>query len=458
MNNAFVRLVAASLKTEKFTLVDVGCSGGIEPIWRLFGSRFRAVGFDISVEECKRLAQDETHADVHYVAGAVDIPPSHPFARRTEGKQVHADHFGPRLSAHWVIIKNTPRLREAALNEKLRSNAWDLTTLADRRVYLLDTLKELHFDDVDLAKIDIDGPDFRVLNSLEGEFDPLGVLAVRMEVCMFGGIDDTEHTFHNTDRFMRSQGFDLVALDNRTYSRKALPARFCYAMPAQTVSGRIFQAEAFYARDPVRRGAMAWNAEKLAKLAAIYSIWNQPDGAAEILVRFRNELSPLFDVDRGLDLLAEQTQAGEAKPLSYRDYTASFEADETRFFPQPPPPPNLMQRLRAAWVALTDALYIARLEAARRGDSALARTQRQARQGDPLARYALGLAHEYGEGAERDLVQARMWYGLAVANATSDEMRTAFAVIRDRLGQRMTPQETARADELAAAWKAPAKV
>ena len=30
--------------------IDVGCSGGIEPAWRLFVERFRAVGFDISVD------------------------------------------------------------------------------------------------------------------------------------------------------------------------------------------------------------------------------------------------------------------------------------------------------------------------------------------------------------------------------------------------------------------------
>ena len=55
MRDAFLHLVASSLRQEKFTLVDVGCSGGIEPIWRIFGDRFAAIGFDASVAECRRL-------------------------------------------------------------------------------------------------------------------------------------------------------------------------------------------------------------------------------------------------------------------------------------------------------------------------------------------------------------------------------------------------------------------
>jgi hypothetical protein len=85
MHDAFIRLVADSLKKERFALVDVGCSGGIEPIWRLFGERFAAIGFDASVSECRRLATEETSPNVHYVAGFVGLPADHPFARRAAG-------------------------------------------------------------------------------------------------------------------------------------------------------------------------------------------------------------------------------------------------------------------------------------------------------------------------------------------------------------------------------------
>jgi hypothetical protein len=39
-------LVRDALKGEPCTLIDIGCSGGIDGIWRTFGDRLRAIGFD----------------------------------------------------------------------------------------------------------------------------------------------------------------------------------------------------------------------------------------------------------------------------------------------------------------------------------------------------------------------------------------------------------------------------
>ena len=51
---------------------------------------------------------------------------------------------------------------------------------------------------------------------------------------------------------------DLFRLDVRNFSVRALPARYIWPTPAETVSGRPFQGEAYYARDvlaPHRAGA-----------------------------------------------------------------------------------------------------------------------------------------------------------------------------------------------------------
>jgi hypothetical protein len=154
-------------------------------------------------------------------------------------------------------------------------------------------------------------------------------------------------------------------------------------MPAQAVSGRVFQAEAFYVRDlaaPYRTDIAArTSTEKIAKLAAIFSVWEQPDGAAELLVKFRDRLSALFDVDRALDLLAAQTQRADGKDevdiLSYRDYLALFATDPPDFYPAPPPPPppkpTLRQRLDAAYEAWSDWHYAEKVVENRRRWAAL---------------------------------------------------------------------------------------
>lgn len=375
MSTRFSTLVASSLRAERFTLIDIGCSGGIDPIWRVFGGRLRAVGFDASVAECDRLTANETNPDIRYIAAFVDIAPDHPFAKRSDTareqtQNVEAQAVFTRSSAAWAMEIRAARLAAASLHEKLQHNAWNLTELADpeKPIDAAITLSEIGYTDVDLLKIDIDGPDFRVLNSFDGLCGKLGLLAARLEVNFYGGVGDTLHSFHNTDRFMRAQGYALVGLENRVYSARALPSRFAITMPAQTERGRPFQADACYARDPARsdmkRFAASISDEKLAKLAAIYSIWNQPDGAAEILLSFRERMSNLFDVDHALDILAAQMQDERDDALSYRDYIALFEADSPTFYPatpEPPPPPppppppvTFRRRLAAARRAFDD--------------------------------------------------------------------------------------------------------
>jgi hypothetical protein len=254
-------------------------------------------------------------------------------------------------------------LERASLHERLQHNAWLMTELADRSkpVIVPDALRSKQFSDVDFIKLDIDSDDFLVLNSLDGVLGELRVAAARLEVNLFGGPSDTTNTFNNTDRFMRQRGFDLAALDSRAYSMKALPARFAITMPAQTETGRVFQADAYYVRDVASTEfagvAAAMSDEKLAKLAAILSIWRQPDGAAEILLRYRSRLASLFDVDAALDLLAVQAQPGVEQPLSYREYMDKFESDSADFYPRPwtpPPPITLRRRIAAALRAFRD--------------------------------------------------------------------------------------------------------
>lgn len=362
MSTAFAAFIAGSLKSERFTFIDVGCSGGIDPAWRVFGDRLRAVAFDASVDECERLSSEEAHPDISYIAGFVGLPLAHPFAKLAAGKSRLARNFFPRSSAGRMAELQQERLKSASLEEKLLHNAWGMTQLADpsKVIVVPAVLEQFGWSDVDLMKIDIDGPDFEVLNSFDGQFDKLGLLSARLEVNLIGGTGDWEHTFHNTDRFMRARGFELLALDVRNYAMSALPSPFAITSPAQSVTGRPFQAEAFYARDPAspdwRDVGDAMRPEKLAKLAAIFSVWNQPDSAAELLLVYRSKLAKVFHVDTALELLAGQAQkqTGAAQAMPYRAYIAAFESGAPSFYPTPwvpYAPPSPRGRLSAAFKA-----------------------------------------------------------------------------------------------------------
>jgi hypothetical protein len=351
MASSFPALIAESLKSEKFRLLDIGCSGGLDPLWRAFEPRLQALGIDASVTECKRLAELERNPDVSYVAA---------FAARSADKPIDIS-AGPaaplimkmrdRMSFMRTREIREARLKQASTEEQLRHNAWEMTGLADpgKPVVLPNLLAERGWSDLDYIKLDVDGADFDILQSFAGRFDALQVIAVQLEVNFVGAGDAEEHSFHNTDRFMRAAGFDLFRLDVRNFSVRALPARYIWPTPAETVSGRPFQGEAYYARDVAPRGADGtFGIEKLAKLAGVFSAWQVPDAAAELLLARRAEFASLFDVDAGLDLLAAQTQTQRRRPLPYRDYMASFEADQPSFY-RPEGPVPTWERLKSAW-------------------------------------------------------------------------------------------------------------
>jgi len=73
-----------------------------------------------------------------------------------------------------------------------------------------------------------------------------------------------------------------------------------------------------------------------------------------------------------------------------------------------------------------------------------------ARQGFALAQFRLGLLHAAGRGAERDLVQAYVWFSTAaigLSNINEDWAATA-ARNRDMFGQTMSPEQLSAAHEL----------
>jgi hypothetical protein len=153
-----------------------------------------------------------------------------------------------------------------------------------------------------------------------------------VEVNFFGSAAPTDNTFHNIDRFLKGEGFELFDVRARRYPVKDLPApcgKPDIPYPAGSAFGRFFQGDAFYARDVCASENAAFaesiGPERLTKLAALFALFGLPDCAAEIILSYHDLFSGFLDIDSGLDLLARQAQPGATSPLSYRDYIAQFE-------------------------------------------------------------------------------------------------------------------------------------
>ena len=321
-----------------FALVDIGCSGGIPPRWRQFGTRLRAVAIDPNLAEIEKLRKAETHPGVRYVAAYATLAPDHPFLQRKKGLgDWHRDSWH-RMS----VVKSLEALKSRSLSasEQTAANLWSEMALAERSqdIVVPDYLRQNGLDSVDFLKIDVDAKDFEILNSFDSALDALGILGLQLEVNFFGSARETDHSFHNTDRFMKARGFELFDLTGvRRYSLAALPSRYLHDQPAETESGRILQADALYLRDlgfaEYRELAERLGPEKLLNLICLFSVFNLPDCAADIVLQFRTRLSSLCDTEHVLDLLAAQAQGPEGPRLSYREWMESFQAQDEVFFP-----------------------------------------------------------------------------------------------------------------------------
>jgi hypothetical protein len=356
-------LLASGFKGVDFTLIDVGCSGGIDPAWRLFGDDLRAFAFDPAQDEIARLTADETRPKVHYINGFVGLAAGDP-RKNASVEPWRLDPWGRLSACHTQDIKrdlakarpqapvpadDTPaacnRQEPETEQQLMQANRWHETRLADpdRPIVLPQFLAQKGVDDIDFIKIDVDGTDFEILQSIDAVIASHGVLGMLLEVNFFGSADPHFNTFHNTDRFMRSHGLDLFDLTTRRYSLAALPRPYMHGYPlaSQTTGGRAFQGDALYLRDINHRrldASPAWTDEKLLKLAALFALFGLVDHAAEILILHRERLSAYLDVDAALDAMAAECQDmdgdlwGDERFDNYKAMIDAFQADDPRFY------------------------------------------------------------------------------------------------------------------------------
>lgn len=328
-------LVAQDLfKNSPFVLIDVGCSGGIPKSWRVLGESLRAYAIDPMLSEIERLKAAETNPNISYHAGYIGLPDDHPIKRERGVSGPVGNNPWDRLSTAWAMELSS---KDSDDNEtKVRHNRWPETQLADpsTRMTLADFIRKNQIGNVDFIKLDIDGDDFYALVSCENVISSRGVIGFMLEVNYCGTDSETDHTFHNTDRFMRRHQFELLDLSIRRYSRKAMPAPFVLSMFAQTTWGPPLQGDAIYLRDFANRHGQSQPLQisdsKLLKAVAICEIFGLPDCAAELITVYKQQLSKIVDIDTLLDLLTPEFNGRE---FSYEEYIRLFSKNPEAFYP-----------------------------------------------------------------------------------------------------------------------------
>lgn len=336
---------AGLLSDNPFVLLDAGCSGGIDAVWRIFGEELVAYGFDPQRSECLRLQAAETRPRVEYVPAFVGLPKDHPFLvrRAQEDSRIKA-HFEP-----WSRLSTAEAVRLGAHASQQSQPIFEDWVSLDTIVPLDAFVRDRKLSTVDFIKIDVDGTDLDVALSAESVTRSHQILGFAIEVNWTGSHLETENSFHNIDRNMRRMGYSLVGATHRTYSRRDLPAPFQFDVLAQTHGGQPIQGDVIYLRDAASdHDTWLWGIplgpHKLLKLLALYEMFRLPDMAAELLNAYRGMLAGLVDVDCLLDAL---TPPRDGRPQSYREYIAAFRADPTCLLPKnlKQPEANIVERI-----------------------------------------------------------------------------------------------------------------
>jgi hypothetical protein len=310
------------IKDGPLTFLDAGCSGGICHFLRLYEPFLSGLGIDPVVGEIRRLKASEKNQGISYCEAFLKgSSPSRDDAYTTMNPW---SRFSSAAAMDKIRLINPPKKSLSLLN------LWNAEKLSRVHLTLDQACLQSDLRGADFIKIDVDGPDYEILQSGEGFIRQAPTLGILLEVNFYGGAGTGENTFHNIDRLMRAWGYDLFGLFPRKYSMSALPNAFEWDCPAQSVTGRPYQGDAFYALDWV---ASAQVRERLSplqilKLACLFENFSLPDVSAELLIH-AGKLLPNIDLGHCLDLLTFSFRQGRA---NYRSHLAQFEKDPASFY------------------------------------------------------------------------------------------------------------------------------
>lgn len=331
----FGEFAATAILPERYCVVDVGAAGGLPPGFIPLKSVLTGLAFDPDAAQMEALSSARIWGDVQFIGGYIGVPAGHPLrAKSMRDSHTHHNPWARLAVGRWVEIKAAADRGEPAppFSPLSAFPAAPSPINSDIEVMLLpDVLSQYGISHIDFLKIDVDGQDWVILQSLTDYLRSNIVLTIGIEINWFGSDDPDDNCFHNVDRFLRGQGFDLYDVTTRRYSMKHLPVSSpTHPYPSCTHVGRLYQGDAVYARDLCRQSgidlAKRLSDHALVKQAATFSMVGLPDCAAEILLVYRDRISRILNVDQGLELLAQEAHAVGEPGSTYAEIMDRFEA------------------------------------------------------------------------------------------------------------------------------------
>lgn len=309
------------IEKEGFCLIDVGASQGVEQYWNAFGPYLKGYGFDPLVNECNRLNKKNQFPSFCYKASYIV----------SDDKSI--DSFQDDICSSWYARSSANSMQknqEINYTKEVFNKGAELV-FTNNKTSLDAFCKESNIPNVDFIKIDTDGFDYGVLKGAENLLRGQTTLGVIIETNFNGSVNPHANCFRNVDLFLVNTGFRLFDLSVNRYTKKDLPGKFEYKIPAQTETGQACWGDVLYLRDFVemQKEQKKIPTTQLLKMACLMEIFGLPDCAAELLNAFKSQLSETINVEHCLDLLAQDMNLFK----SYQQHLQEFKNNPTSFYP-----------------------------------------------------------------------------------------------------------------------------
>jgi hypothetical protein len=305
------------LKYTKINLgiLDLGCGGGPDNIFKEMHCPEIVItyyGYDFNDDEIERL-RDKYTSNFEFFSKKIIT------SQIVEIEDKWWNEFSAGQASKGADVK------EYSKSQIVDNNFWssELVNKSQDEITVEEILQSSKTN-FNLLKIDLDGPDFGYLQDFfqNSTYMPQFVC---LEINYQGSGSGKANTFHNTDRFMKEKGYDLMALTSRTYSCHSLPSRFEYNIFAQTLKGIPYQGDALYFKKENYT-----RIEEILRDVVLLDAFNLEDQAAKIILDnyslFKKEDATLI-----LDALTREVW-GETFE-KYCDLLEKWENDKTFFFP-----------------------------------------------------------------------------------------------------------------------------
>ena len=309
-------------KTDKITILDVGCGGGPDGLF-LSKNNFQFLtwlGIDINETEINRLIEGYRDLDnFNFLTGRISTK------YLTQGNR---NPWNEKSASEMAkIIKQ----RDLSHREKIDNNFITEDMGFNFSIKDYSPKKILDLQKSEIVKIDYDsGETLGFLTEYLEESSQCRQMpqAVVVEVDFYG--DETQgcNTFHNVDRLMKKHKYTLGGLSVRTYSNKIMPGVFQYKIAAQTLNGTPYQGDAMYFLDYNDDESLE-KVENIKKFAIVLSLFGLHDEAASLI--FKCNLEEKVKL-RFLDYLAKYVNVPDSP--NYKTLMQEFSKQASKFWPQ----------------------------------------------------------------------------------------------------------------------------